>query len=59
MLAWRLAAGPEKKYAPLTGFDLLAKTGQAYEARKNDPQKKWQKEAYHEAYDHEQAAATA
>lgn len=39
-------AGPEKKYPPLTGFDLLSKTGNAYEARKNDPKKEWQKQAY-------------
>ena len=26
--------GPEKKYPALTGFDLVAKTGHAYEARK-------------------------
>lgn len=41
-----LAAGPEKKYPPLTGFDLLSKTGNAYEARKNDSEKEWQKQAY-------------
>lgn len=38
--------GPEKKYPPLTGFDLLSKTGNAYEARKNDATKAWQKKAY-------------
>ncbi|KAK9803831.1 hypothetical protein WJX73_004943 [Symbiochloris irregularis] len=43
--------GPEKKYPPLTGFDLLAKTGNAYEARKNDPEGKWQKAAYMKAPD--------
>lgn len=46
--------GPEKKYPPLTGFDLLSKTGNAYEARKNDPKKEWQKRAYQDAYKHEQ-----
>ena len=38
--------GPEKKFPPLSGFDLLAKTGNAYEARKNDPKGKWRKQAY-------------
>ena len=38
--------GPEKKYPPLSGFDLLAKTGNAYEARRNDPQGKWKQQAY-------------
>ena len=32
--------GPEKKFPPVSGFDLLAKTGNAYEARRYDPQ--WQ-----------------
>lgn len=45
--------GPDKKYPPLTGFDLLAKTGNAYEARKNDPERKWQKAAYTNAKEHE------
>ena len=45
--------GPEKKYPSLTGFDLLAKTGNAYEARKNDPQGIWKKQAYEKAYDRE------
>ena len=27
--------GPEKRFAPVTGFDLLSKTGNAYAARKN------------------------
>lgn len=39
-------AGPEKKFPPLTGFDLLSKTGNAYEERKNDDMKGWQKKAY-------------
>ena len=43
--------GPEKKYPPLSGFDLLAKTGNAYEARKHDPEGKWKKEAYGENAD--------
>ncbi len=38
--------GPDKKYPPLSGFDLLAKTGNAYEARRNDPQGKWKQQAY-------------
>ncbi|KAK9834460.1 hypothetical protein WJX74_002175 [Apatococcus lobatus] len=38
--------GPEKKFPPLSGFDLLAKTGNAYEARRNDPQGKWKQQAY-------------
>ena len=42
--------GPEKKYPPLTGFDLLAKTGNAYEARKNDSEGTWRKEAYIQAH---------
>lgn len=45
--------GPEKKYPPLSGFDLLAKTGNAYDARKNDAQKNWQKQAYTNAYERE------
>ena len=48
--------GPEKKYPPLSGFDLLAKTGNAYEARKNDPQGIWRKKAYGEAHEREQQA---
>ncbi len=27
--------GPEKHFSPVTGFDLLSKTGNAYAARKN------------------------
>ena len=27
--------GPEKRFSPITGFDLLSKTGNAYAARKN------------------------
>ena len=27
--------GPEKRFTPVTGFDLLSKTGNAYVARKN------------------------
>lgn len=27
--------GPEKRFSPVTGFDLLSKTGNAYVARKN------------------------
>lgn len=42
--------GPQKKYTPVTGFDLLAKTGNAYVARKNDPSGEWKKAAYSEAY---------
>lgn len=38
--------GPEKRWGPVTGFDLLSKTGNAYAARKNDPDKAWQKAAY-------------
>ena len=38
--------GPEKRFPPLSGFDLLAKTGNAYEARRNDPQGKWKQQAY-------------
>ncbi|CAL5229196.1 g12477 [Coccomyxa viridis] len=38
--------GPEKRFSPVTGFDLLSKTGNAYAARKNDPEKAWQKLAY-------------
>lgn len=38
--------GPEKRFSPVTGFDLLSKTGNAYVARKNDPEKTWQKKAY-------------
>lgn len=53
------AAGPEKKYPPLTGFDLLSKTGNAYEARKNDPEKKWQKKAYSVSYSFTSFKATA
>ena len=37
--------GPQKKYPALTGFDLLAKTGNAYEARRNDPKGIWKKQA--------------
>jgi hypothetical protein len=48
--------GPEKKFGPVTGFDLLSKTGNAYAARKNDPEKVWQKAAYTEAYEHEKQA---
>ena len=49
--------GPEKKYPPLSGFDLLAKTGNAYEARKHDPQGKWRKQADGENGDENQFAA--
>ena len=45
--------GPEKRYPELSGFDLLAKTGNAYEARRNDPEGKWRKDAYTSAYDRE------
>lgn len=38
--------GPEKRWGPVTGFDLLSKTGNAYAARKNNPDKSWQKAAY-------------
>ena len=38
--------GPEKKYAPMTAFKLLSETGNAYEARKNDSQGAWKKQAY-------------
>lgn len=38
--------GPEKKYPAVTGFDLLAKTGSAYEARKNDMTGAWKAKAY-------------
>ena len=38
--------GPSKRWPPLTGYDLLAKTGAAYEARKNDPTGAWQAAAY-------------
>lgn len=44
---------PEQKYPPWTGFEMIAKTGRAYEARKADTQKSWQKQAYTKAYDHE------
>ena len=27
--------GPQKRFSPVTGFDLLSKTGNAYAARKN------------------------
>ena len=43
--------GPEKKFPPLSGFDLLAKTGNAYEARKNDPKGEWRKKAYGDSAD--------
>lgn len=49
--------GPEKKFPPLSGFDLLAKTGNAYEARKYDPEGKWRKKAYGEnSLDEQQAS---
>ena len=38
--------GPEKRWGPVTGFDLLSKTGNAYAAQKNNPDKSWQKAAY-------------
>lgn len=38
--------GPEKRWGPVTGFDLLSKTGNAYAARKNSPDKSWQQAAY-------------
>ena len=38
--------GPGKKFPPVSGFELLSKTGNAYEARKNDPDGKWKKQAY-------------
>lgn len=49
--------GPEKKFPPLSGFDLLAKTGNAYEARKNDPEGKWKKQAYGGAQHNDQYAS--
>ena len=48
--------GPEKKFPPLSGFDLLAKTGNAYEARRNDPEGTWRKNAYTNDYDRERQA---
>ncbi|PSC76470.1 presenilin isoform B [Micractinium conductrix] len=38
--------GPQKRWAPVTGFDLLSKTGNAYAARKNSEDKSWQEAAY-------------
>lgn len=38
--------GPEKRWGPVNGFDLLSKTGNAYAAQKNNPDKSWQKAAY-------------
>lgn len=49
--------GPEKKFPPLSGFDLLAKTGNAYEARKHDLQGKWRQQAYGQPQDHDQYAS--
>ena len=49
--------GPEKKFPPLSGFDLLAKTGNAYEARKNDPEGKWKQKAYGGSHHNDQYAS--
>ncbi|KAI7838916.1 hypothetical protein COHA_007322 [Chlorella ohadii] len=38
--------GPEKRWGPITGFDILSKTGNAYAARRNSPDKSWQEAAY-------------
>lgn len=38
--------GPNKRWGPVTGFDMLSKTGNAYAARKNSPDKTWQQQAY-------------
>ena len=38
--------GPTKRWGPVTGFDLLSLTGNAYAARKNNPDKSWQQAAY-------------
>ena len=37
--------GPEKKFLPLSGLDLLAKTSNAYEARQDDQQGTWKQQA--------------
>lgn len=50
--------GPEKKFPPLSGFDLLAKTGNAYEARKNDPKGEWRTQAYGDSADKGEYAET-
>ena len=49
--------GPEKKFPPLSGFELLAKTGNAYEARKNDPKGEWRKKAYGDSADNGEYAS--
>ena len=49
--------GPEKKFPPLSGFDLLAKTGNACEARKIDPEGKWRQKAYGDAHSNGQYAS--
>ena len=49
--------GPEKKFPPLSGFDLLAKTGNAYEARRHDPEGKWRQQAYGVGPENDQYAA--
>ena len=57
--------GPKKlprsacRYGPVTGFDLLAKTGAAYEARKNDPAGAWKKAAYEDGPEQQAAAVSA
>ncbi|KAK9908386.1 hypothetical protein WJX75_007121 [Coccomyxa subellipsoidea] len=51
--------GPDKRFPPVTGFDLLSKTGNAYVARKNDPEKAWQKKAYSDEHAHLSVAASA
>ncbi|GAB4822422.1 hypothetical protein N2152v2_009468 [Parachlorella kessleri] len=38
--------GPSQRWGPVTGFDLLAKTGHAYVSLKNNPDKTWQRAAY-------------
>lgn len=48
--------GPEKKFDPVTSFDLLSKTGESYDGKKNKPGNEWQKKAYLQAYDKEVAA---
>ena len=46
--------GPEKKFPVHTGFDLVSKVGNAYDARKKDNSGgAWRKSAYTNAYDHE------
>ncbi|KAK9812273.1 hypothetical protein WJX73_009505 [Symbiochloris irregularis] len=48
--------GPNKKFDPVTSFDLLSKTGESYDGKKNKPGNEWQKKAYLQAYDREVAA---